>query len=100
MNETLFNLLQICVVFVLGIIVRFFIPWAKEKIYNTKYGSVLEWVFKFVCAAEQTITKGDDKKDYVIKKLKNLVEQKKLNLTDEQIDALIESTVNEMFPKK
>lgn len=98
MDDILFNVLKAVTVFVIGVIMRYFIPWVKEKIANTKFEVVLTWVTKFVEAAEQTIIGSSDKKTYVTEKLKELLQSKNLALPDDQISALIEATVNELYP--
>jgi hypothetical protein len=100
MEELLFQLLLAVVTVIAGAIGRFVIPWIKEKVEGTKFQNVCEWTETFVAAAEQYIkTGGPDKKTYVAVHLKNLLKSKKLSLSDEQLNALIESTVNELFPK-
>lgn len=100
MKELIFNFLMAFVLFVIGVITRYLVPWIKEKIQGTKLEQVMVWAYKLVQAAEQTITGGEDKKCFVTKKLKEILTAKNLALSDTQIDALIEGIVNELYPKE
>lgn len=100
MSDLFFNLLMAFVIFVVGVITRYLVPWIKEKIEGTKLEQVMVWAYKLVQAAEQTIGHGTDKKDYVTKRLNEILTAKNLSLSDTQIDALIEGIVNELYPKE
>lgn len=99
MSDLLFELLKAVIIVVMGVLVRYFVPWIKAKIADTKLGEIMTWAYKYVQAAEQTIIGGVDKKDYVSKHLKELLIAKKISLSDSQIDGLIEGIVNELYPK-
>ncbi len=99
MNDLLFNIVWAVIIALAGVFARYFIPWIKEVIEGTKLEGVLTWAYKFVQAAEQTITDGVDKKTYVIEQLRKILLAKKLALSEEQISALIEGIVNELYPK-
>lgn len=102
MSDLLFDLVQAIIVVAIGLVVRYLVPWIKSQIEGTKLKEIINWSYKFVEAAEQIFGsgKGADKKDYVTKMLKKLLTAKKLALSEEQINALIEGIVNEMYPKK
>ncbi len=100
MSELLFDVLKAVILLVIGVIVRYLVPWIKAKLDGTQLEEIMTWAYKFVQAAEQTIRGGADKKDYVTKKLKELLIAKNISLSSDQIDALIEGIVNELYPKE
>lgn len=100
MEDLLFQLLLAVITVIAGAIGRFVIPWIKEKVEGTKFENACVWAQTFVSAAEQYIKSGGaDKKTYVAERLRELLKSKKLALSDEQLNALIEATVNELYPK-
>ena len=100
MEDLLFKLLLAVVTVIAGAIGRYVIPWLKEKLEGSKFETICVWAQTFVEAAEQYIKSGGvDKKTYVTERLRELLKQKKLALSDDQLDALIEATVNELYPK-
>ena len=100
MSDLLFNVLSAVIMLVVGAVVRYLVPWLKAKLDGTKLEEVMTWAYKFVQAAEQTIIGGASKKDYVTEKLKELLVAKNISLSSDQVDALIEGIVNELYPKE
>ena len=101
MNDLVFNVLLAVIALILGVITRYVVPWLKERIQSSKWSWVYHLTYKLVSAAEQYIkTGGADKKTYVTDLLKDFLVEKNLSLSDSQIGALIEATVNELFPHK
>ena len=85
---------------VLGTILTVFIvPYIKEKIGNEKLVKYEYWVNIAVKAAEMIWTEtghGADKKQYVVDFMNNMFNSKKIIITEEQINLLIESAVKNM----
>lgn len=76
-----------------------FVPWLKMKMNDEKLRSVEMWINIAVAAAEQMKAAGlitDDKKDYVVK----FIRDKGITITDEELDALIEAAVYEINKAK
>lgn len=97
MNEVLFEVLKSVVVLLVILITSYAIPYIRQLVENTKYAWVVKWVDLAVKSAEQTIFKsGADKKAIVTDCIKRLLIRKNIDMTDEQIDILIESAVFEM----
>ena len=71
------------------------VPWLRIKLTNEKLDSVQMWVNIAVAAAEQMFSEpksGKYKKTYVAEFLKT----KGITITDQELDALIESAVYEI----
>lgn len=96
MNEILFEVLKAVVIITMMLIVRYGVPYLREKIAATKYAAVVEWVEKAVHMAEQTITgskTGSEKKAIVVDFIKRMTLAKNISISDEQINMLIEAAV-------
>ncbi len=99
MDERLF---QICLALipVLGaIITGFVIPFIKEKIGAEKLAKYENWANIAVRAAEMLWVEsgcGADKKQYVVKFLNDMFNKKKIVITEQQIEILVESAVKQM----
>ena len=102
MNDVLFSVIQIVVVIILGLVSRYVIPWLKMKLDSEKGAQLLSWVQTAVTAAEQIITgesKGSERKAFVTEYMAKLLKEKGINITDEQLNLLIESAVKALNTK-
>lgn len=103
MDERLFQVI-LTLIPVLGAIVTYFIvPFLKTKIGNEKFVQYKEWAILGVRAAEMIWREtghGADKKAYVVDFLNDLFNKNKVVITEEQINVLIESTVQEINKDK
>lgn len=73
----------------------FLIPYIKSRTSAQQQEQIIAWVKLAVAAAEQIYTgsgRGKEKKEYVLKWLKN----HGLTMDDETIDAMIEAAVHEL----
>lgn len=99
MDEFVFKIVQLVVIIVAGLIGRYLIPWIKTKIEMNKLEESLKWIEAFVKAAQQTI-KGEkvneEKFEKVLQWTKEKLDEIGVEMTEEQIRALIESSVYEM----
>lgn len=103
MNEVLFEILRAAVMLVLILLVRYAVPYVRQQMENTKYAWLARWVELSVRSAEQTILgdrTGPEKKAVVTEFIKKMLLQKKISISDEQLDTLIESAVYIMKNEK
>lgn len=83
---------------VLLLITRYLIPMLKEKIGADKLAATEKWVKYAVLKAQQVLwsDSGQDRKAYVTEFLKEILIEKNIALSDEQLDVLIEAAVKQM----
>ena len=83
---------------ILIIVSRYLIPLIKNKIGDDQFTKLAGWVKFAVLKAEQVLTAetGEQKKEYVISFIDEVLAENKINVTAEQLDVLIESAVKEM----
>lgn len=103
MDEKIFQII-LSLIPVLGAIVTYFIiPFLKEKIGAEKLAQYKEWATLAVKAAEMLWTEsgmGESKKQFVVDYLNNMFNEKKVVITEEQLNVLIESAVQELNKSK
>lgn len=102
MNDILYEILKSVAVLVLILITRYAVPYLRQKIENSKYDWVLKWVDIAVRSTEQTIfgdKKGAERKAIVTKFIKQMLLQKNISLSDDQLDNIIEAAVFSMKNK-
>ena len=92
---------EVCRVLIMAIvfcIARYLIPWIQEKLGNERFERITMEVEKFVLAAEQMYPNesGAQRRAIVTEKVKELLIQKDISLTDEQIRDFIEAAVKGM----
>lgn len=99
MNENLFQVI-LTLISVFGAIVTYFIiPYIKTNIDSVKLSQYKEWATLAVKTAEMLWKEtghGEDKKAYVVDFLTNMFNSKKVVITKEQMNVLIESAVQEL----
>lgn len=96
MNEIIFEILKMAIMLVIVLFARYVIPYIKLQVENTKYAWLVKWVELSVKSAEQTILgnkTGAEKKAVVTEFIKDLLIQKNILISDQQLDTLIESAV-------
>ena len=99
MDERLFQIILMIIPILGTIITGFIIPFIKEKIGTEKLAKYEYWADQAVKAAEMIWTKsgcGAEKKQYVVDFLNNMFNKKKVVITEQQIEILIESAVKQM----
>lgn len=89
---------KLIVAFVSVLITTFVIPWIKSKIDSTKYNDFLTIIQKFVEAANQIHTPEEwkEKKKYVLNLAISYVNKHGIDITMQEIDAVIEGIVKEV----
>lgn len=98
MNDFLFEILKLAVMAAALLITRYAVPWIKEKTDAGRVAVIAEWASKAVLSAQQVLTSatGAEKKAIVTDFLKEILEDKKIALSDAQLDVLIEAAVKQM----
>ena len=98
MNEILFELVKVVIMVAVLVITRYVIPWVRERIGADKLAMAEKWVRYAVLKAQQVMwsDNGADRKAYVTELLKELLIEKNIALSDEQLDILIEAAVKQM----
>lgn len=97
MNDLTFNILKIVVSVSAVFISIYIVPLLKEKVADSKYQRLLEMVEIAVRAAEQTIkADGSVKKDQVIEFVSYWMATHGIEITEDQLDQLIEAAVFNM----
>ena len=103
MNDITFTILKAVVSVCAALITAYVIPYLKTKLADAKYERLLKIVVTAVEAAEQTFKKagqGAVKKDDVLVFVTKWMVDHGINITQEQLDRLIEATVFEMNKEK
>mgnify|MGYP002621738698 CR=1 FL=1 len=103
MNEVLFELLKAVIIVSIIVGMKYIIPWIKENTNLAKNQILMDIVTAAVQYAEQTITgngSGAQKKAVVTEFLKGQLIAKNISISDEQLNALIESAVYAMNASK
>lgn len=105
-SNLLFNILMALIVAVAGIVARELLPYIKQKreeaeakLRNTKWAWAVDIINAVVRAVEQTVSEeihGEEKKQIAIEYIEQLLKQNGIELSAEQIDALIEAAVKTM----
>lgn len=99
MNDLTFNLLKIVLAVSAAIITTYLVPYIKNSIESSKRNTLNDVVKTAVEAMEQVIKeskKGPVKKQQVIAFVSAWANEHKINITEDQLDKLIESVVFEM----
>lgn len=93
MNEILFEVLKCVVIVVCLLITRYVIPYLKQTIEKQQNEVLNALVQIAVQYAEQCYDTGKEKKEIVTEFLKTQLQAKNISISDEQLNALIESAV-------
>lgn len=98
MKDIIFEIVKLVVMVVALIVARYVIPWIKGIIEANNLDVVATWVTNAVLYAQQVYSEdtGEARKEIVVEFLKGLLEDKKISITDEQLNTLIEAAVKEM----
>lgn len=98
MNDIIFEIIKVVVMAVLLLITKYLIPMLKEKIGADKLAEAEKWTRYAVLKAQQVLwsESGQDRKAYVTEFLKEILIEKNIALSDEQLDVLIEAAVKQM----
>lgn len=98
MNDTVFKILELVIMVCSFLISAFLIPWLKNKLGADKVALIEQWVNKAVLSAQQTMwdQTGEDRKKSVVDFVHKMCTKHNIEITDEQIDILIQAAVKQM----
>ena len=87
------TVLEALIALAVSLITAFVIPWLNSKIKAEQFAMLQEWAKVFVSAAE-VIFKGsklgEEKKQYVLTKLKERCEQHGMTFSEDELNAVLE----------
>lgn len=96
MNNEILNIIIKLLITILSVLITsVIIPWIKTKVGSTKYNDFLSLVEKCVEAANQLFTPEEcaEKKIYVLEITSNYCEEHGVNISPEELNAIIEGFV-------
>lgn len=98
MNEIIFELLKLVVMLAIFVTTCYLIPWIRGKIGRDKLDEITKWVNAAVLMAQQVhfAKTGAERKAIVVDLLRNILIAKNINISDSQLDLLIEAAVKQM----
>ena len=93
--ELITKLVESIVTVVIILISAYVIPWLKNKIGDDKYATIVEFAEIVVRSAEKIYTpeEWEQKKQYAVMMVKEKASQLGLNISAEEINAIIEGAV-------
>lgn len=95
MDAQLFTNIILGIIMICGSIITYFVvPLIKSKINIENYKNFIDFAEKLVRAANQIFDENDEKKNYVFEKCLEWARMHGIDLTQSQIDAIIEGLVN------
>lgn len=95
MNQMTFEIVKVIIMAIFAGITIYLIPYVKKKIGNENLVMMDRWATNAVLYAEQFLSdlKGKDKKSVVMGFLKDVRDKNNIQITDEQLEILVESAV-------
>ena len=98
MNDITFEIVKIVAMVCAVLITRYLIPLFRNAIGDDKIAEATKWIKSAVYFAQQTMSAqtGEERKAFVMQYAKDIRDELKIPITDEQIDILIESFVKEL----
>ncbi len=102
MREITLEALKLLIMVTVLVLTRFVVPWLKAKTSNETMQAVLDWTMQAVLAAEQAhqAQTGAERKYIVTEFIKQIMIQKNISLSDEELNTLIEAAVMQMNANK
>lgn len=99
MDNLTYDIVRIIIAVAMALITAYLVPFLNSLAKNEKYARLVDFVETAVTAAEQTIKgdgRGGERKQEVVKAVREWLNGKGIKITDEQLDKLIESVVYQM----
>lgn len=96
MDNIMLKVLELVIIIAITVIMRYAVPYIKQKIGAEKLEAAAIWAQQAVEAAEQIIREpgsGAEKKEIVTKFLSELLMSKNIALTYDELNTLIEAAV-------
>lgn len=103
MNEVFSAILEIAITIAVIIVCKYLIPYFKSKAMESKYSVIYSVIDDAVRMAEQTIKEkgaGSEKKKAVLDIIDKVMIDNNINMSEEQINSIIESVVFVMNKEK
>ncbi len=96
MNPMTFEIIKAVLMAIIAGVTIYLIPLIKKKIGNENLELMDRWATNAVLWAEQIMKSdsGAEKKQVVMNILKSVRDEQHINITDEQIEILVEAAVN------
>ena len=97
-RDILLEVLKLVVMLVSVLVTSYVIPWIKANTDSKKLQTVFDWVEQGVHAAEQMYgaKTGTQKKRCVTEFLQKIIKAKKINISDQELEMMIEAAVQVM----
>ena len=97
-RDIIMQILRLVIMVATALITTYLIPWIKSHTDTEKLYAVMRWAHEAVMAAEQIYgaQTGAEKKRYARAYLKKIALTAKIEISDEELDMLIEAAVGEM----
>ena len=98
MREITLEAMKLLIMILAMVMTRYVVPWLKAKTENETMQAVIDWTMQAVLAAEQAhqAQTGAERKYIVTEFIKQILIQKNISLSDEELSMLIESAVKQM----
>lgn len=100
MDETMFTIIKYVGGILAVVVFRYLIPQLSLKLKDSKYANLVDFVEKAINAAESIYKlmsgSGEEKKQYVVEKVKEYIKSNGIKVTDDQVDMLIEAVFTEL----
>lgn len=97
-RDILMQILKLVIMVATALITTYLIPWIKSHTDTEKLYAVMRWAHEAVMAAEQIYgaQTGPEKKKYAMVFLRKVVDAAHIDITDAELNTLIEAAVGEM----
>lgn len=101
-RDIMMQILKLVVMVATALVTTYLIPWIKSHTDATKLYAVMRWAHEAVYAAEQIYGAGtgEEKKKYAEMFLRKVVDAAHINVTDAELQTLIEAAVGQMNADK
>lgn len=99
MNEIIYTAIRLVVMGTAVMVARYLVPWIQASIDHQRFDEAMTWVREAVMCAQQLLADtatGAERKQTVMIFLQRLLEEKGINMTDEQLNTLVEAAVKQM----
>lgn len=101
-SEILFEVVKLAIMIISALVARYLIPWLKTRVDMDKVKQVSDWSKEAVHAAQQLMNDktGEERKQFVLNSVQAFMLEKGIEITDEQLEILIEAAVKQMKQKE
>lgn len=101
-RDIIMQALKLIVMVATALITTYLIPWIKSHTDTTKLYAVMRWAREAVLAAEQIYgaKTGAEKRQYALNFLHDIVEAANIDMTQAELEMLIEAAVGQMNEEK